>query len=56
MVTGDNRLAAHAVARQLGIAPEFVMSEVNLFLFSYILSSVLPEPFAPASARVPKAA
>jgi magnesium-transporting ATPase (P-type) len=29
MVTGDNRLAAHAVAKQVGISSEFVMSEVR---------------------------
>ena len=30
MVTGDNRLAARAIAQQLGIQPQFVMSEVRV--------------------------
>jgi cation transport ATPase len=40
MVTGDNRLAAHAVARQLGIPPEFVMAEVNTFQLCHLSCSI----------------
>ena len=32
MVTGDNRLAAQAVAKQVGISSEFVMSEVRFVI------------------------